>query len=92
MLVTSQCVAMGPGSVGLMEFNVDSCNLRILANKAPLYFVVADLNATKDTVCILRSLNDCFPVPSESNQVIIFHWRSARFPKSVPFRVECTDM
>jgi hypothetical protein len=61
---------MGPGCVGLMEFNVDACNLRIITNKSPLYFVVADLKSTKDTVCILRSLNDCFPIPSESNQVI----------------------
>ncbi len=60
---------MGPGSVGLMEFDRNECHLRILACKSPLYFVVADLNAAKDTICILGSLNDCFPVPSDSNQV-----------------------
>ena len=38
-----QCVAMGPGSVGLMIFEESSCELRIIPCKTPLYFVAADL-------------------------------------------------
>ena len=63
-----QCVAMGSGSVGLMSFDVQGCQLRVLSNREPLYFVVADLKASKDTVVILRSLQQCFPFPSDSIQ------------------------
>ena len=44
-----QCVAMGSGSVGLMEFDQFSCDLKIVPCKDPLYFVVADL---KVCVCV----------------------------------------
>lgn len=103
-----QCVAMGAGSVGLMTFDTDGCQvpikqrqsfllairrqmhacllpartrsahliflsartqLRVLACRAPLHFVVADLRAAKDTVVILKALQACFPFPADSVQV-----------------------
>jgi galactokinase len=67
-LAFDQCVAMGSGSIGLMTFDVQGCQLRVLSNREPLYFVVADLKAAKDTVVILRSLQRCFPFPSDSIQ------------------------
>lgn len=60
---------MGPGSIGLMEFDDEDCLLRILPNKAPLHFIVANLNAGKDTVVILKGLQSCFPLPENSVQV-----------------------
>ena len=66
-----QCVSMGPNSVGLMEFNGQHCILHRLHCAAPLYFVVADLRAGKNTIDILRSLNDCFPMPSSEAQVCV---------------------
>ena len=47
-----QCVAMGSGSVGLMEFDQFSCDLKIVPCKDPLYFVVADLKVCV-CVCVL---------------------------------------
>ena len=58
-----QCVAMGSGSVGLMTFDNDYRSLQLLPCKTPLYFVVADLNATKNTTAILRGLRQAFPTP-----------------------------
>lgn len=60
---------MGQGSVGLMEFDHEVASLRLLNAAAPLYFVVADLQSSKDTVEILDRLNQCFPVPLDSTQV-----------------------
>jgi hypothetical protein len=60
---------MGAGSVGLMDFDGEDCHLRVIACRAPLHFVVADLKAAKDTVVILGSLNECFPFPLDSVQV-----------------------
>jgi hypothetical protein len=34
-----------------------------------LYFVIVDLMAGKDTVTILRELNQCFPFPENDTQV-----------------------
>ena len=70
-----QCVAMGKGRVAVMDFDNDSdgdgcrCQLRLLTTPVPLYFVVADLKAAKDTVAILRDLNACFPEPQSEAQV-----------------------
>ena len=63
-----QCVAMGSGSVGLMTFDNDYRSLQLLANKTPLYFVVADLNASKNTPAILRGLRQAFPTPKSSTE------------------------
>lgn len=65
-----QCVAMGRDSIGLMEFNESHCSLHKLSSPVPIHFVVADMKAGKDTVVILRSLNECFPEPSSPQQVI----------------------
>ena len=65
-----QCVAMGSGSIALMMFDGEECNLRVLRCPDTLYFVVADLKAGKDTVKILKSLNDCFPIATSSVQVL----------------------
>ena len=64
-----QCVVMGAGSIGLMDFDGEDCHLRIIACNQPLHFVVADLKASKDTVKILGSLQECFPFPLDSTQV-----------------------
>lgn len=37
-----------------------------------LYFVVVDLKAGKDTVTILRELNQCFPHPQNDTQVPLY--------------------
>ena len=66
-----QCVAMGRDGIGLMEFNESSCLLHKLSSPIPIYFVVADMKAGKDTVIILNNLNECFPEPNNSQQV--FH-------------------
>lgn len=65
-----QCVAMGAGKIGLMTFNSGDCRLRTLHNERTLYFVVADLKAipSKNTVTILRDLNECFPIAQNSVQ------------------------
>ncbi len=44
-----------------MFFDGTEVNVRTLTVKKPLYFVVANLNAGKDTVKILADLNKCFP-------------------------------
>ena len=66
-----QCVAMGPHKIALMEFDDDRCELTVLHNQRALYFVVADLRAAKDTVVILRSLNQCFPRAQDTAQVLL---------------------
>ncbi len=43
--------------------------LKLLTVLRPLYFVFADLNASKNTVKILSDLNDCFPIPKSESQV-----------------------
>lgn len=66
-----QCVVMGPDSIGLMTFDNQKCSLSShLPCGAALYFVVVDLNASKDTMVILRELNKCFPVPANNKQVV----------------------
>ena len=64
-----QCVAMGVGSIGLMEFNGHYSSLELLACKCDVYFVVADLKKGKDTVTILKELSGCFPVPKNETEV-----------------------
>jgi galactokinase len=66
-----QCVAMGSGSIGFMEFNYEYRSLRQLSCAQPLYFVVADIKAGKDTMAILCDLSACFPYPQSKIQVII---------------------
>jgi hypothetical protein len=60
---------MGRGAVGVMRFSGDRCTLRQLSCRQPLYFVVGDLKAAKDTVVILRELSRCFPTPANDQQV-----------------------
>lgn len=66
-----QCVVMGTGAIGVMEFDCTKCELTKLICGAPLYFVVCDLNAFKDTMVILRELNACFPHATNDTQVFI---------------------
>ena len=44
-----------------MVFDGTEVSVKTLTVKTPLYFVVANLNAGKDTVKILADLNKCFP-------------------------------
>ena len=64
-----QCVAMGVGSIGLMEFNGHYSSLELLTCRSSIYFVVADLKKGKDTVTILKELSACFPVPKNETEV-----------------------
>lgn len=64
-----QCVAMGKNTIGLMTFTDGCTSLVPLSVKTPLYFVVADLQAHKDTVVILNSLNKCYPFPKNAKEV-----------------------
>ncbi|MBN2472445.1 MAG: GHMP kinase, partial [Anaerolineae bacterium] len=45
----------------LMEFDGERLDTRELQVKGDLYFVIVDLKAKKDTMQILRSLNNCYP-------------------------------
>ena len=45
----------------LMEFDGDRLDTRELQVKAPLHFVLVDLQAKKDTLEILNHLNRCYP-------------------------------
>eukprot|EP00981_Chlorochromonas_danica_P004115 scaffold801_cov178-Ochromonas_danica.AAC.20 len=69
-----QCVVMGAGAIGLMEFINEECQLTILINPSPLYFVVVDLLSEKDTVIILRELNACFPFPQNTQQELMHQY------------------
>ena len=71
-----QCVAMGGDKIGLMEFDGNTCNLSILQCKTSLYFVVADLKAGKNTITILKSLNECFPYPSDETKAMMHQYVS----------------
>ena len=67
----SQCGRMDQGCAygeqpALMTFDGDHLDVTPLALSQPLYFVIADLHATKDTKLILESLNRAFPVASSS--------------------------
>jgi galactokinase len=64
-----QCVAIGPGKIARMNFDGDKCSVQPIFCKTTLYFVVADLNRSKDTLEILRSLNSCFPVARNETEV-----------------------
>lgn len=70
-----QCVVMGPNAIAMMEYRLDSLSMQILTCKAPLYFVVADLKAGKDTVVILRDLNACFPHPADETQALMINYQ-----------------
>jgi mevalonate kinase len=49
-------------------------DVRLIHNRRALYFVVGDVMGSKDTVTILKSLNACFPFPSNSKQVrVVFN-------------------
>lgn len=64
-----QCVAIGPGKIARMDFDGDACSVQPISCKAALYFVVADLNRSKNTLEILRSLNSCFPFAKNEIEV-----------------------
>ena len=78
-----QCVAMGENTIGLMTFTEGSTSLVPLSVKAPLYFVVADLKAQKDTVIILSSLNKCYPFPNNENEVKMNKYSFTKRPDCV---------
>ena len=58
-----QACAFGKSPV-VMTFDGEEIGVRRLIVKKPLYWVVARLNGTKDTIKILADLNRCFPFPS----------------------------
>lgn len=47
----------------LMTFDGDRLETEEIHVKAPLYFVIVDLQAEKDTMTILNRLNHCYPIP-----------------------------
>ncbi len=55
-----QACAYGVNPV-CMKFDGNDISVRQLTVKTDLHFVVADLNAGKDTIKILRDLNRCYP-------------------------------
>ena len=68
------CVVMGQDTAALMVMAEEGyCELNVIKNKEPLHFVVADLRADppKNTVEILSSLNNCFPLPRGSGEVLM---------------------
>ena len=64
-----QCVAMGKDTIGLMTFTSGITKLIPLSVKQDLHFVVADLKSRKDTVMILKCLNQCYPHPKDATEV-----------------------
>ncbi len=67
LLTGSQCGRMDQGCAygdrpTLMTFDGDCLSVSPLALSKPLYLVIADLHATKDTRQILESLNCAFPI------------------------------
>ena len=71
LLTGSQCGRMDQGCAYgeqpiLMTFDGDRLGVSPLALSQPLYLVIADLHATKDTKLILESLNRAFPVAESS--------------------------
>lgn len=58
-----QACAFGTRPV-IMTFDGMDVRVRPLALKKPLFFVIADLKAGKDTVKILSDLNKCYPFPT----------------------------
>lgn len=55
-----QACAYGVNPV-CMTFDGSEIYVKPLTVKVPMYFVIADLNASKDTVKILGDLNKCYP-------------------------------
>ncbi len=71
LLTGSQCGRMDQGCAYgeqpiLMTFDGDRVDISPLTLSQPLYFVIADLHAIKDTKRILESLNSAFPVAKSS--------------------------
>ncbi|ETX04095.1 MAG: hypothetical protein ETSY2_30815, partial [Candidatus Entotheonella gemina] len=71
LLTGSQCGRMDQGCAYgeqpiLMTFDGGRIDVSPLALSQPLYFVIADLHAAKDTKRILQSLNRAFPVAESS--------------------------
>jgi galactokinase len=66
-----QCVVMGSNAIAIMEFANNVVTLQRIHCKASIHFVVIDLMSHKDTIRILRDLNDCFPFPKSDTQVVI---------------------
>lgn len=52
----------------LMEFDGERLDTRELQVKDDLYFVIVDLKAKKDTMQILRRLNNCYPFPQTDTE------------------------
>ncbi|MBN1285357.1 MAG: GHMP kinase [Anaerolineae bacterium] len=68
ILTPSRCGRMDQGCAFgnrpvLMTFDGDRLDTEELRVKEDLYYVIVDLNAQKDTMKILASLNRCFPFP-----------------------------
>jgi UTP-glucose-1-phosphate uridylyltransferase/mevalonate kinase len=57
-----QAVAYGSGIIN-MRFDGDRLDAFPVKIGAPLHFVFADLNSSKDTITILRDLNSAYPYP-----------------------------
>eukprot|EP01038_Epipyxis_sp_PR26KG_P011605 gene11605-15543_t len=69
-----QCVAMGSGIAKMEFFGKGNLTFTRLFCKQTIYFVVADLNAFKDTVIILSDLNSCFPIPANNTQALMIEY------------------
>lgn len=61
-----QACAYGVNPVS-MTFDGNEISVKPLKLKAPLYFVISDLNSKKDTVKILGDLNKCYPFAENEN-------------------------
>ncbi len=73
-------VAIGKG-LAVFEFNASTLEIHILQScPSPLYFVIADLNSSKDTISILNSLQNCFPTPTSIEQYRLheYHQRNTK--------------
>ncbi|MFC1601670.1 sugar phosphate nucleotidyltransferase [Candidatus Sumerlaeota bacterium] len=68
LLTPSRCGRMDQGCAYgqrpvLMTFDGDLMHVAEVPIKHPLYFIIVDLHAEKDTVEILAKLNQCYPFP-----------------------------
>lgn len=65
-----QACAYGVNPVSMI-FDGNEISVKPVKLKAPLYFVISDLNSKKDTVKILGDLNKCYPFAENDNDKLI---------------------
>lgn len=74
-----------------MVFDGNGIETRPLKIKAPLYWVIADLNANKDTVRILSDLNKCYPFADNEKEKAVHQALGPDNKRFVRKAAECIE-